>query len=143
MDPEVVQVLTTQLSILNERSRWYTARLWQIPFAFIGLSGYAIFNMPGKQIIDLDPILLFSGCTGFLILLHMRGLSLRIRQIVGHMRAIEEELRLEKTAGYFRTLSWPLFIILFIFSFSCLAASPSVRGWICKLLSLSASFPVP
>lgn len=131
MDPEAVKVLTTQLSILNERSRWYTARLWQIPFAFLGLFGAAIFSVLEQNILYLMIMLLFSGISGFLIILHMCGLAGRVRKIVEHMQAIEAVLRLDTTVGYFRTLTWPLFTILAAFSISCLAAFIYlIRPWL-------------
>ena len=41
--------LRQQLQVLNERSRWYSAELWQIPFAYLGLTALVIAQIATNE----------------------------------------------------------------------------------------------
>lgn len=86
--------LRDQLGHLNERSRWYSTQLWQIPFAYLGITGVALasFDKPSRETLMVASFA--AGVFGGLVVLHSywikRGEALAIRKL----RATEEKLGL-------------------------------------------------
>lgn len=99
--------LRTQLSVLNERSRWYSSQLWQVPFAFLGLGGLAIGAVIGKNnaaVIGWTFVAL--GCFGIAVIIHMYGMAGGERRAVQNIQKVEEQLHLEQTALAKAGINW-------------------------------------
>ncbi len=121
--------LIVQLAELNSRSRWYSSQLWQVPFAYLGISGFVIAGLPdNKSILALG--LIAIGLFGICVLIHMHGMKDGERRAVQHLQKIEMELKLEPTAEFkHRTYVLPLQLavmlatIIFLFVGACLSFS--------------------
>jgi len=106
--------LRVQLSELNNRSRWYSAQSWHIPFAYFG-----ILLITASQIHDKAPCLLpffliFMGIFGILVLWHMCGIINGAERAVKNLKNTEKLLNLPETAQLRRGYVIPLFIALII-----------------------------
>lgn len=79
--------IATLLAEANNRSRWYAAQLWQLPFAYLGMTTIALFQIPRNS--NGEPAAYFrnavaaSAVFGVLVLLH------EIAALRGHYRAVE------------------------------------------------------
>jgi hypothetical protein len=114
------------LAELNTRSRAYTARLWQVPFAYIGILGLVLAQWadknpgPGFKAI----ILFYGGLIGLAVLIHMTALMEAIKRAVDNIKKVENSLGLEQTARY-RPV-WhggPLFGMVVLALVSCFIAA--------------------
>lgn len=79
IEPESLRV---QLSELNNRSRWYTAQLWHIPFAYLGVLIIAIGQVVDKKPLYLPHVLLLGAFFGVCVLCNMWGLLDGIKRAV-------------------------------------------------------------
>jgi len=89
--------LRTQLTTLNERSRWYSSQLWQVPFAFLGIAGLLLGAVIDKENAVIGIILLCIGIFGITVILHISGISDGERRAVQNIEIVENKLHLEKT----------------------------------------------
>ncbi|MFH1642613.1 MAG: hypothetical protein ABIC04_06990 [Nanoarchaeota archaeon] len=118
--------LQMQLNILNERSRWYSSQLWQIPFAFLGIAtliiGTAINrDKPDNIIIAVSFLTIFA--VGVAVIIHLRGLADGEKRAVLNIQNVEKQLHLEQTAKLNQNIWLPFKIVAIIvtiisFSFS-------------------------
>lgn len=93
-------ILCSQLTELNMRSRWYSAQNWHLPFAYIGVTSILVGTIADK-IPDILPwASLFAGIIGIFTLVHMCAIQDGIRRAVNAIQCIECKLELEKTALY-------------------------------------------
>lgn len=90
--------LRVQLQELNQRSRWYTSRLWQIPFAYIGIAStyWWASNSSSSYINKGLPI--FMIALGIIVWDHINDLGEKISRAVDNIQRVEGELQLEVTA---------------------------------------------
>ena len=88
--------LIAQLAELNSRSRWYSSQLWQVPFAYLGITGVVIAGLVDKNSI-LVLGLIATGLFGICVLVHMYGMKDGERRAVQNLQKIERELKLEPT----------------------------------------------
>ena len=59
-------IYLAQLTELGLRTRWYSAQLWQIPFAYLGLTGIALGALAASATVsDLRLGVAFLAATGF------------------------------------------------------------------------------
>jgi hypothetical protein len=103
-----------QLHELNERARWYSSQLWQVPFAFLGIVGITLGAFLGKGNTMTGLSFLVLGGFGIAVILHMRGLADGERRAVLNLQKIEAQLRLEQTAIYKPREVWVSFNIAII-----------------------------
>jgi len=112
--------LRAQLHELNERARWYSSQIWQVPFAFLGIAALVI----GMVIEKNDPAkalayLVVSGL-GIAVLIHVQGLADGEKHAVENIRTIEGQLHLEQTAEYKPDI-WKSFpVVVIIVTTACL-----------------------
>jgi hypothetical protein len=92
--------LLRQLTELNQRGRWYSSQLWQVPFAYLGLTGLAVANATGKNSCYLP--LIFWACSAFgvCVLVHMHGMRDGERRAVVNIQETEDALYLKRTVEY-------------------------------------------
>ncbi len=115
--------LTVQLTELNNRSRWYTAQLWHIPFAYFGILVVALTQIKTNEPLYLSYILLFIGFFGCFALWHMYGLINGVERAVRELRKIENQLKLRQTAQFRVGYMIPLFIALIIAIWVCIGVA--------------------
>ena len=79
-----------QFTELNNRGRWYSSQLWQVPFAYLGITAVAVAQAAEKSPRFL-PLALF-GCAvfGVCVLVHFRGM------MDGEKRAVEDLIKVER-----------------------------------------------
>ena len=118
--------LRCQLEQLNERSRWYATQLWQLPLAYLGLAGVGIAGVLEKAQDKLPWLLLVICLTGYAILFHAFGLHGGIRRAVRNIRAVEGQLQLTKTAGYYPLYTFPLQLLVLLVA--VVASVPPLRS---------------
>ena len=113
--------LRTQLTELNIRSRTYTAQIWQVPFAYLGILGVVVAQAAGKAP-GLLAVLLGSGAlVGIAIIFHVAAMLDGSRRAVENIRKIETALGLDETAQHkpFRYVG-PIFAILLLAVVLCI-----------------------
>jgi len=94
------ETLQVQLQILNERSRWYSNQLWQVPFLYIAATGALLGQLIDKQVYYLPLGMIVTGLLGGVVFIHMRKLQNGEGRAVRALRDIEEELGLEAKAEH-------------------------------------------
>ena len=87
------EVLLAQLQVLNERSRWYSSQLWQVPFLYFAAAGALVGQFLEKQPTFLPLSLLVAGVLGVVIGIHMGKLQ------DGEERAVKALLEVEVSLG--------------------------------------------
>lgn len=107
--------LRVQLQELNERARWYSSQIWQIPFAFLGIAALIIGAAIDKSntVLGLASLMVFG--LGIAVLTHMHGLADAEKRAVLNIQKIEEQLHLEQTAQY-KPRIWSSFQVTVIFT---------------------------
>jgi hypothetical protein len=93
-------VLKVQLSELNSRSRWYSSQLWQVPFAYLGLTGVIVANLVDESPSILSLGLIVSAIFGVLVYIHILGMRDGEKRAVIGLKNIENELNLPPAAEY-------------------------------------------
>jgi hypothetical protein len=86
--------LRIMLVELNKRSRWYSSELWQVPFAYLGLSGALIMSVVEKQPSYLCLAFLASTIFGIFVLIHMHRIRKNERRSIDNIEAVEAALGL-------------------------------------------------
>jgi hypothetical protein len=89
-----VKILLALLSEFNNRSRWYSSRIWQIPFAYFGISGilYGLMLKTNTVSIFLSCFFIILGIIGLFVFLHMVGLMNGERRAVSNLQKVEKNL---------------------------------------------------
>jgi hypothetical protein len=93
-DPESLRV---QLTELNNRSRWYSAELWQIPFAYLGLTGLIIVQIADKTPRHLGIAFITAALFGVFVIIHMFKIRKHETRAVEHLIETEAALHLPPT----------------------------------------------
>jgi hypothetical protein len=88
------ETLRAQLAELNQRSHWYSAQLWQLPFAYLGITGVALASLdsaiPRKYAITCFA----AGVLGLLVLIHMFAVRRLEKRAIAKLSDVEKELGL-------------------------------------------------
>jgi len=89
-----VEILQRQLSELNSRARWYSSQAWQVPFAYLGISGAVLVGLVDKSLEFLGIALIAAGVLGGLVFIHILGILEGVRRAVEHIRILEIYVKL-------------------------------------------------
>jgi len=108
-DPETRRTL---LSELNERSRWYAAQVWQVPFAYLGIVGLVITQVVDKHSDQLWLAFIGAGVFGLFVLWHMRDLQDGVRRAVLNLQSLERGGGLITLAQYKPRYLRPFFFVV-------------------------------
>ena len=92
--------LRAQLAELNFRSRWYSSQLWQIPFAYLGITCVVLAGLANKNPKTLAFGLIAAGLFGICVSIHMYGMRNGEHRAVRNLQEIETALKLEPTVEY-------------------------------------------
>jgi hypothetical protein len=90
--------LRVQLTEMNNRGRWYSSELWQVPFAFLGVTGLIITQVADKGIVFLGVAFGASALFGVFVLIHMFRIRTSEIRAIKHLQDTEEALHLPPTA---------------------------------------------
>jgi len=107
--------LMAQLHELNDRSRMYNSQIWQVPFAFFGLTILVlstIMNNSNTYLFVFSLVLELS--LGVAVIIHMLGLQDGIKRAVTNIKIIELKMGLENTVKYSKQTWWPFFVTVII-----------------------------
>jgi hypothetical protein len=94
--------LRTQLSELNQRARAYTAQQWQVPFAYLAVTGVSLGSIKceGMGDVTLAAAFVVAAVLGILVYLHMLGNRDGAKRAVENIQETEDLLNLRVTAKY-------------------------------------------
>jgi len=109
------ETLRVQLVELNNRSRWYSSQLWQLPFAFLGVTGLSIATFIDKKPLFLALALFICSIFGLCICIHLRGILDGEKRAVQDLQDIENLLKLPKSTKL-KKYSKPLCVTVFLFT---------------------------
>lgn len=129
--PDVV-ALVAQLSQLNERSRWYSSRLWQEPLSFFGIVALALGSFDKLQSDVLRGSMLIGlGALGLVLSWSLYHMKKPRRTAIEALIQIEQKLNLQKVTGHRRWISPPIMALVAIVSIALLAggAAQFVAKW--------------
>lgn len=111
--------LRVQLAQLNERSRWYSSQLWQMPFAFLGIVALAVGAVIDQNTTVVGSTFLAIGGFGIAVFIHILGLADGERRAVLNIQKIEEQLDLEQTALYSPKIWFPFQVVVMVVIVAC------------------------
>jgi len=94
------EVLLVQLQILNERSRWYSGQLWQIPFLYLTITGAFVGQVIDKAIHLLSLAAVVGGLLGFVVAYHMGKLKDGEERAVKALIEVESSLKISHRAEH-------------------------------------------
>jgi len=114
-------ILATQLSELNNRSRAYAAQIWQVPFAYFGLTGLILGSLVDRCPTLLGIALIISGMLGIVVLVHIFGNLQACKRAVLEIQSIERSCGLHVTAQWApKLIVYPLIIAVVCMAVICL-----------------------
>lgn len=105
---DVLLSLRVQLTELNNRSRWYSSQLWQLPFAYLGVTGLLFGGVAGGGLFEWLILCLVVFLSGPFVIEHMANIADGERRAVKNLIAVEEKLGLPNTAQYKESYTTPL-----------------------------------
>lgn len=118
MDTDL-ESLRIQLVELNNRARWYSSQLWQIPFLYFGVCSVLLGAITEGDLMTYFFTTLFVAFIGPFIIWHMHGISNGEMRAVLNLETTEKALGLPNTVQYRKNYTHPLqslVILLFVAS---------------------------
>jgi len=76
----------------------YSSELWQVPFAYFGVTGIGLAQIAARAPHLLSPTLLLAATFGFFVVVHMRRIRALEQRAVRRLRRIEMKLRIMERA---------------------------------------------
>ena len=102
-----------QLTELNNRSRWYSSQLWQLPFTYLAVTAIAIANLECQNRYIVGLSFLAAFVLGVFVSWHMKGILDGEKRAVEGLVEVEKKLALPLTAKY-KKYTQPLFIVVIL-----------------------------
>jgi len=90
--------ILTLIAELNARTRWYGSHLWQVPFAYLGVTGALVFSLAERCPSRFSLGCFTSSIFGFMVLIHLVFIVERERRAVRNLIALETKLGLVEPA---------------------------------------------
>ena len=87
-----------QLVELNNRSRWYSSQLWQVPMAYLGLTGIFLANTGDVGQGFRTIAFLGSAVLGCVVLWHIKRIKADQDRAVRNLQCVEARLLLPRSA---------------------------------------------
>lgn len=110
--------LERQLTELNSRSRWYSSQLWQLPFAYLGLTAVTVVQLVDKKEV-LPYGLITASVVGILSFVHLLFMQNGNNRAVESLREVEGSLNLKPTAEVKPFYEWPFLLMLVLAALGC------------------------
>jgi len=111
--------LICQLQQFNERSRWYSSRLWQEPFTFLALLALVLPKILDKTDNIKGNAFFFLSILGVLFAYHMHLLELAEKGAVKNINKVERLLQLDSKAQE-RKITLPALVAVLLATIMCL-----------------------
>jgi len=89
--------LRCQLTELNARSRWYSTEIWQIPFAYVGVTGLFIAQVASRGESYLGIAFAVSAGFGVFVVVHVFQIRHREQRAIQFLQSTEKALGLPVT----------------------------------------------
>jgi len=121
MEDQLDKTINTLLTEANNRSRWYSSQLWQLPFAYIG--GTAVTIAQFMEIKDghfeyLDIVVSLSAILGGIVCWHMLKVRAAKRRAIYLLIHLEEQSGLtKKYRAQQGKVALPMIIATFVATF--------------------------
>ncbi|OGW55626.1 MAG: hypothetical protein A2Y81_00365 [Nitrospirae bacterium RBG_13_43_8] len=103
----------TQLTELNNRSRWYSTQLWQLPFTYLAVTAIVIANLESQKTYIVGLSFLAAFILGIFVSWHMKGILDGEKRAVKNLQKVEEKLGLPKTVEY-KKYTKPLWYVVIL-----------------------------
>ncbi len=107
-----------RLRQLNERSRFYTRHIWQVPFAYIAVIAWAIEKVPLIQEQYRGPLMIGLGIFSLSVLVFVVHMKYYERRAVKALQDFEQEKGISGRAGgaspWYMSFVWYIRLILLI-----------------------------
>lgn len=75
---------------LNQRSRWYSSQLWYVPFAYLGIVGFAVEKVPSLPEVLRSPSYFMLALFSLAVFVHVGALKYYERRAVRSMQNRED-----------------------------------------------------
>lgn len=92
--------LRVQFSELNIRSRWYSSQLWQLPLAYLTLTGAGAVSIDTRDARELAIAFIGFAALGILLSVHLIGMRDGEARAIRALRDVEDSLKLKPTVQY-------------------------------------------
>jgi hypothetical protein len=106
--PDQLEALRVQLTELNNRGRWYSSQLWQVPFAYLALVGVALTADLHAGLPALSSRFIAVAALGLAVTWHMFGMINGERRAVTNLQEVEAALQIPSTVLYKPGYTQPL-----------------------------------
>ena len=97
--PPDISALTTQLTQMNERARWYAGQIWQIPLGYVAAIAL-VSNAAGKGVNLMRAAMIFLAMVGVAVVFQLMRIYEGNHRAVMNIGAVEEKLNLDRTARH-------------------------------------------
>ncbi|MEW8385338.1 MAG: hypothetical protein AB2704_26055 [Candidatus Thiodiazotropha taylori] len=97
---EQLEALRVQLTELNNRGRWYSSQLWQVPFAYLGITGLLLSQIKLAETQTFILIVVSVAFLGAFVIAHMNGIADGEKRAVKDLQNTETSLGIPQTALY-------------------------------------------
>jgi|GEM_PF-5540109 len=124
-----IQLLCTQLEILNERIRMYAGRIWQLPVIYFSGAAISIINIDKFSIGTCNyAISIFFLLAGILISSILFSYRKRINDLVGCVVKIEETVNIKEVSSVIKMGFWSFCLyLLIVIGGIIVAMSPMIK----------------
>ena len=117
---------------LNRRSRWYSAQIWYVPFAYVGIVGFAF-----DKILELEAPLnsfafIFIGILSLAVVIHIISLRYYELRAVSNMRKLEQGDKISSGGS-----QWFLSFSLYIKFIICLTSLFLIGYGLCLIRTVA------
>lgn len=108
---------------LNNRSRWYSSELWQIPFAYLGVTGVVIAQLAEKANDYLGIGFAASAAFGVFVIIHTFRIRASEQRAITHLQETEAALHLPITAqtGHGRPKIFQVAVVVTVLAYAIAA----------------------
>jgi hypothetical protein len=136
-DPEIY----TQL---NERSRFYTKHIWQVPFAYVAIIAWAIEKLPSMEVPLRGMATIGLGVFTISALVFVLQMKYFERRAVAALQKFEQKQTIKAGGGspWFFSFAWYILSMLVVATYSFFLMGFANLGiptsWEWKVLSLAA-----
>jgi len=114
LTPDQLDSLRVQLTELNNRARWYSSQLWQVPFAYLGVTGVLLSQMGCKSPTNWLLMSTAIAILGVFVIVHMNGIADGERRAVENLQAAEGALDIPPTALYKPNYARPFYVLVIV-----------------------------
>jgi len=107
-----------RLRQLNERSRFYTRHIWQVPFAYVAVIAWAVEKLPSIPEQHRGPLMIGLGIFSLSVLVFVVHMKYYERRAVKALQDFEQEKGISEKAGggspWYMSFAWYIRLMLLI-----------------------------